>query len=384
MHIAIATHNVFVGDGQGRVNFELARYLLRLGMTVDLIADAIDPRLVEWGANWIPLHPTVPGTGHSMEGLLLAKVWTFNRMANRYLTANREQYDVVMGCGRTLSVPHSINAVHFVHSAWLRSESHPIHDGIGVQSAYQWLFNRLNARWEVDSLRQAEQILAVSEKVRRELIDAGLPAARIQTVVNGVDVDEFRPGPVDRAALGLPADVPLAFFAGDIRSNRKNLDTVLRAVAQVPSLHLAVAGTLDGSPYPAMAADLEMSDRVHFLGYRRDMPELMRAADVFTFPSRYEACTLALLEALASGLPVITAHTTGGAELISQDCGVVLDDPNDAEALAHGLRRITGDPDARATMQRAARSVAQSHSWERMAQRYVDAFRVVSRHPVPA
>jgi hypothetical protein len=58
---------------------------------------------------------------------------------------------------------------------------------------------------------------------------------------------------------------------------------------------------------------LNVSDHVHFLGYRRDIPDLMRTANIFVFPSRYEACPLVLLEAMASGLPIVTAQTAGGS-----------------------------------------------------------------------
>jgi glycosyltransferase involved in cell wall biosynthesis len=384
MHIALVTHNVLIGDGQGRVNFELTRYLLEQGVAVDLIADAVDPQLTELGARRIPLHPTIPGTQRPLRRPLLAKVWRFHQMANRLLARSADRYDVVMGCGRTLSLPHAVNAVHFVHGAWLQSPSHPSRTRSGVTAAYQWLYSRVNAAWEVDSLRQAEIVVSVSDKVRQELAAAGLPAGRIHTIHNGVDVGEFRPGPVDRSALGLPAGVPLALFAGDIRSNRKNLDTVLAALKDVPEMHLAVAGSLPGSPYPAMAADLGLTDRVHFLGFRRDVADLMRAADVFAFPSRYEACTLALLEALASGLPVITATTTGGSELITGDCGTVLHDPEDRDGLAAALQRIAGDAETRSRMSAAARAVAEAHSWDRMAERYLDVFERVARAPVAA
>jgi glycosyltransferase involved in cell wall biosynthesis len=380
MRIAIVTHNVFVGDGQGRVNFELTKYLLRNGYSVDLIADAIDPRLENWGAKWIPLHPTIPGLDQPLDRFLLAKVWRFHQLANRILAENEEKYDIIFACGRTLSIPHSVNAVHFVHDAWLKSDSHPSRNEIGIRAGYQWLFSRINARWEIESLRNAKVIIAVSNKVRGELIEAGVPPNRIETVTNGVDLREFRPGSIDRSALGLPIGVPLALFAGDIRSNRKNLDTVLHALKDVTSMHLAVAGTLDGSPYPAMVKELGMASRVHFLGFRQDMPDLMRAADIFTFPSRYEACTLALLEALASGLPVITAQTTGGAEIITDDCGTVLEDPNDVSELVSALRRIIDQPGVRRKMQSAARSIAEKHSWEQMASQYADIFQRIKHY----
>ena len=86
---------------------------------------------------------------------------------------------------------------------------------------------------------------------------------------------------------------------------------------KIPQLQLAVVGDETQSPFPAMSQKMGLADRVRFLGYRRDVPRLMRTCDMFVFPSRYEACSLALLEALASGLPVISAKTAGGSELIS-------------------------------------------------------------------
>ncbi len=78
-----------------------------------------------------------------------------------------------------------------------------------------------------------------------------------------------------------------------------------------------------------------------------------------------------LLEALASGLPVITAETAGSAELVSRDCGVVLADPNDIPALATALEALIGDEERRVCMGRAARAVAERHSWAQMANAYL-------------
>ena len=362
MHVAIVTHNIIKGDGQGRVNFELVRYLLNQNDRVDLIADNVASELVEAGATWHPVHPT------SMTNL--DKVWDFKRRASHILERCNDQYDAVLACGAVLNLPHTINAVHFVHGAWIKSSSHPIRSGVNPYTIYQWLYSRANARWERQALAQATRIVAVSDKIRKELIDAGLPDNRIFTIINGVDINEFHPGSANRSALNLPDDVPLAIFAGDIRSNRKNLDSVLYALTSVPDLHLAVAGSLEGSPYPALAEQLNLTPRVHFLGFRRDMPALMRAADFFTFPSRYEACTLALLEAMASGLPVITAETTGGAELVTEDCGFVLSDPEDIDGLARAMKQLIMKPSLRQSMGRVAREVAEEHSWEKMAEQY--------------
>ncbi|WP_237181465.1 glycosyltransferase family 4 protein [Paraburkholderia tropica] len=94
----------------------------------------------------------------------------------------------------------------------------------------------------------------------------------------------------------------LLLFVGDLRTPRKNLGTVLEALKQLPEhVHLAVAGYLLGSPYPEMARQLGIESRVHFLGLVREMPMLMRSVDAYVFPSRYEAMSLSLLEAMAAG-----------------------------------------------------------------------------------
>jgi len=378
MKIAIVTHFVRPGDGQGRVNYELSRYLLDQGVEVTLIADEVAPALIEAGAQWMEIHP-------GFHNLRLARVFRFQRLADRLLADVEDQFDLVMGCGHTLNRPHAVNVVHFVHSTWLESPFHPSRESVSMNGTYQWLFSRANAQWELETLHKADRVIAVSDKIHRELEALGLPGPRIETILNGVDTDEFAPGKMDRAALALPLDVPLGFFAGDIQSNRKNLDTVLRALPQVPNMHLAIAGTVGNSPYPALAEQLGVAERVHFLGFRTDVADLMRASDVFVFPSRYEACTLALLEALASGLPVITAVTTGGAELVGENSGVVLDDPDDLPALVDALHRVLSDARLRMSMRRSARSIAEKHTWDRMGARYLDLFeRALHQAPVPA
>ncbi|WP_331270811.1 glycosyltransferase family 4 protein, partial [Richelia intracellularis] len=80
------------------------------------------------------------------------------------------------------------------------------------------------------------------------------------------------------------------------------------------------------------------------MGYRQDMAAIMRSADIFVFPSRYEACTLVLLEAMASGLPVITADTTGGAELVTPESGIVLQDCNNVQSLSLAISFLVNHP----------------------------------------
>jgi glycosyltransferase involved in cell wall biosynthesis len=192
-------------------------------------------------------------------------------------------------------------------------------------------------------------------------------------VPNGTDLEEFRPGNSIRGQFGLPEGVPLFLFAGDIRTTRKNLDTVLRAMVSVENCLLVVAGRLEGSPFPLLARELGVADRVRFLGMIGDMPGLMRSVDAFVFPSRYEAMSLVLLEAMAAGLPVITANSAGGAEIIA-DGGRILDDPEDFKSLAVLMNELVLDENLRRGLGTRARAIAEDYSWRRMATRYLELY----------
>lgn len=372
MKLALVTHNFFCGDGQSRVNYELARYALQEGVEVSLLADRVDSKLQEMGGTWVPVTPGQQKTH-------LVKCWKFARQAHHVLRHIQSGQDIVHANGFTISGPHQVNTSHFVHGVWRRSPVHTAKLRRDLYGLYQWTYSALNASWEKKVYQQAQVVVSVSARVRDELIEIGIPAERIRVIVNGVDPDEFHPGKEDRTALGLPEGVPLALFVGDIRTPRKNLDTILAALKQVPSLHLAVAGDTQASPFPALARQLGIEDRVQFLGFRKDIKQLMRAADIFVFPSRYEACSLALLEAMASGLPILTAQTTGGAELVDAQCGIVLSDPNDVAQLAAALQRLADDPKSRACMGQAARNVAEQHSWTHMAQEYLQLYHNMGR-----
>jgi len=373
MKIAIVNHHTVKGEGQGRVNFEIARYLLANGVDVDLISHKVSEELIKQGATWVPLHPGITSIN-------LAKVWDFRRKANRIIEG--KAYDAVLACGVTLSMPHAVNAVHFVHGTWLRSPYHSSKSRPGIRGSYHWLYTFMNARWERQTLAQADTVVAVSPMVRDELIQVGIPAKKIEVVVNGVDVNEFKPGHVNRQALGLPEDTLLGLFVGDLQSPIKNLDGVLRALADVGGVHLAVAGSVSGSPYPKLAKRLGVDERVCFLGFRRDINKLMRAADFFTLPSRRDSCPLVLLEAMASGLPVITSRQVGNSHLVSDSgSGFVLTNPDDHEALCQALLTLRDAPKTRSEMGRSARQEVERHSWKKMADRYYTILRAAACLP---
>jgi glycosyltransferase involved in cell wall biosynthesis len=372
--LCIVTHKVKKGDGQGRVNYEVAKEAIRRGHHLTLVASEIAPELQQSSqVNWV----SIPVEKFPTEFI---RNFIFSQKSAAWLRKHRTEVDLVKVNGAITSAASDVNAIHFVHSSWLLSPAHISRVRRDLYGFYQWLYTALNGYWEKQAFRKAKVIVAVSQKVAQELEDIGVERSRIQVIVNGVDLEEFSPGSACRQTLGLPENVTLALFAGDIRTTRKNLDTVLRALVKVPNLHLAVVGNTEASPFPAMAESLGVNQRVHFLGYRRDIAQIMRAVNLFVFPSRYEACTLVLLEALASGLPVITATATGGAELITPECGVVLPNSDDADALANALSSLASNSTQMQQMGHAARAVAEQHSWGIMAQTYVNLFEELSKN----
>ncbi len=154
---------------------------------------------------------------------------------------------------------------------------------------------------------------------------------------------------------------------------------MLRALVHVPELHLAVIGATEDSPYLQLADQLQLNERVHFLKPQHPISEVMRAVDLFVFPSRYEPYGLVVIEAMASGLPVITTATTGAAEIVTPECGVVLSDSEDTNALAEALRTLANDSDLRNRMGKAARTIAEQHSWASMAKTYIELFEELSK-----
>ncbi len=368
MKLCIVTRKIVKGDGQGRANYEIVREAVRRGHQVILVANSVATELLQnEQIEWV----YVPIKGWPIE--LLREI-AFSQLSAAWLRKHHSEFDLVQVYGSVTSFPSDVNTAQFVHSGWLQSPVHISRLRQDYYGAYQWLYTVLNARWEKKAFHQAKVVVAVSERIKQELLDIGVPDKNIQVILNGVDVEEFWPGTADREKLGLPTDVSLALFAGDIRLNRKNLDTVLHALVKVPTLHLAVVGSTEGSPYPQLAQSLGLSSRVHFLGFRLDLSEIMRAVDLFVFPSRYEPFGMVVSEAMASGLPVVTTRTTGASEIVTQACGVVLFDSEDSHDLAQALEKFANDPDLRKQMGRAGRAIAEEHSWESKAQSYVNLF----------
>lgn len=366
MKLAIVTHKIIKGDGQGRVNYEITKEAISRGHQVTLLASEVAADLAELPqVDWIKIKV------NNLPSELLKKIY-FSQRSGAWLKKHESEWDLAIANGTITNAPTQVNIVHFVHNFWLASPYHIWRSRKDLYGLYQWLYSASNAYWERKIFPKTPVIIAVSRQIEKELLSIKVQPQKIITIPNGIDLDEFSPGKVSRNKWHLPPDIPIALFAGDIRFSRKNLDTVLHALAKVPNLHLAVAGIIKGSPYLKLADSLNLSHRVHWLGLRKDIPELMKAVDFLVFPSRYEPFGMVVIEAMATGLPVITAKTTGASALISSESGFVLENPNDVEALAQNMQKIANNPELSQKMGIKARAIACQYSWQKMAQTYLN------------
>jgi glycosyltransferase involved in cell wall biosynthesis len=210
----------------------------------------------------------------------------------------------------------------------------------------------------------------LSDQLEAELLDFGIPRARLFRVSNGVDLQRFRPSPAERAEvrreLGLSEDIFVVLYAGQLiaRKGLRVLDGAWRIVRAQSNARLLLAGA-GPEPIPEGACAL---------GPRRDIDRLLAAADLLVLPSNNESFGNVILEAWASGVPVVATKTGLGRLIDGTGVQVDRDDP---QSLAQTILSLQKD---RATLHRfgaAARKQAERFSIAASADRYVEIYRTL-------
>jgi UDP-glucose:(heptosyl)LPS alpha-1,3-glucosyltransferase len=252
----------------------------------------------------------------------------------------------------------------------------PLHRFTALRDTYR--YGRFRPHRLVVNLVTAEETL----------LREAYPALRTPTVVigNGVDTSAFAPADDQQrrqarsASLIAADDVALLFVGHEF--DRKGLTPLLESLALVPeNVRLIVVG---GSPdlvarAGATADALGVASRVHFVGPVADPRPYFQASDVFVLPSAYESYGLVVLEALASGLPVIATPTGCVPDLITSGVNGFVVEPSAAD-IARAVVALAGVP--RDQLARAARSTAEGATWSSVADRYLDALTQLGTAPV--
>ncbi len=240
----------------------------------------------------------------------------------------------------------------------------------------------------------ADAIVAPSRTVEDALRDAGCPPQRLQLIRKGVSEAPSRTAQRRtaarkslaecRPAFALKEHTPLAVFIGRLHYS-KGLGDLVEAwgpiVAQWPNARLWLVG--DGPHRRELKEFIELQGldhRIFLAGAFDDVEEILQAADLFVQPAHADGISLALLEAMAAGLPVVASDTPGNREVVGDACGI-LAPPRDAAALSKAIAKSLANPDQRDELSRTARrKVETDFSLSRSAVRHLELFETLVRN----
>jgi glycosyltransferase involved in cell wall biosynthesis len=216
----------------------------------------------------------------------------------------------------------------------------------------------LHGRWRQEA-EQADRILAGSSFVKETLAEQGIPEWKISVINYGVDPERFRPGPGHKVR-----DKFTVLFVGSIMQ-RKGIAYLLEAISRLDltDLELVLCGNVAGT-----GAGLKPYARfLTRLGHvpHRDIPKVYQEADVFVMPSLVEGLSLTILEAMASGIPVIATPNTGALDLMADGEHGFIVPIRDSESIAERIDYLYRNRESCLDLGQAARRQAVNYSWAR-------------------
>jgi UDP-glucose:(heptosyl)LPS alpha-1,3-glucosyltransferase len=371
LRIAIVLDKFLPSRGGERYFSFLAHELTEMGHEVHVFATQIEQ------------------TGNEAYRLHLIPVWKFPRsmrilsfLRNSARAIEESSFDIVHGVAPTIAA-NVYNPHGGVEQAYLKQEF------ASMSSRYYYLYRLLRRYlsprhyievWAQKRLYQkgrVERTIAISRMIKRDLMTYyGVPEKKIAVVFNAVDLHRFRPENRNlyrakkRDELGIGRSEVLILFAGN-NYRLKGLEPLVAALGivkrSVPGtpFRLLVAGRGRRHRYQRLAERVGVSDMLIFLGAVTGMEQYYAASDLYVHPTFYDSCSLTVLEALASGLPVVTSRFNGAADAIASDKGgLVIQDPSDARELAAAITFFS-DAKRRSLASTAARAWMEDYTQER-------------------
>jgi glycosyltransferase involved in cell wall biosynthesis len=290
----------------------------------------------------VTLHvePTLVREVHPVkDALALLRLVRFLRDARCEIVHTHSSKAGILGrvAARLAGVPV---VVHTVHGWSFRPGQSPL-----VFRSYVWL-ERLCARW-------CRALVVVAEADRAEGLTLGIGRPEKYVLIrSGIEIETYRDVGLTRAEarrrIGVPEDVFVVGSVGRLSCQKAPLD-LLKAFAGVarerPDARLVMVG--DGPLRREFEVAMEragLQERVHLLGLRRDVPELLRAFDVFALASRWEGLPRVFPQAMAAGLPIVATRVDGAADAIASGESGWLVDVGDVAGMAHRLLELAADP----------------------------------------
>ena len=200
---------------------------------------------------------------------------------------------------------------------------------------------RLGGYYNLKYYKKCDYLICNTNDIREYVLRMGWPGERAVYLPNFIGEDSLPP--VERACFNTPEDQPLIVCVGRLHYN-KAFDVIIEALVEIENACLWIAG--DGplaGELRRKAADCSVQERVRFLGWRDDISAILAAADVFVCPSRHEPLGNVILEAWATGVPVVAAASQGPSQLIVDGENGLLAPVDDPAKLAAAIKRVLQD-----------------------------------------
>ena len=338
-------------------------------------------------ASEIALFENLPAPNHDLERAAAQQSLTTHRIpcsGQIDLSVGRRLRELVHATQADIIHAHGYKADIYAWSA-RRSSSPPL-----LSTCHTWYDNTrlLRAYGIADRyiLRSFAAVVAVSKEVHDRLLHAGVPPGRVSMIANGIDPKPFQQ---DRPAEPDPTRPLTVGLVGRL-SHEKGIDLFLQAAAsvlkQLPQTRFIVFG--EGPDRPALEHllhSLKLTDQVSLPGRRDDMPAVYASLDVLVSSSRQEGLPVSLLEAMASGLPILATAVGEVPSLIRHQQTGLLVAPNDVPSLSQAITTLLTDPALRHRLgARAAQLVATEFSANTMTGHYRHLYRSLLTEPSPA
>ncbi|WP_334788550.1 glycosyltransferase family 4 protein [Nostoc sp.] len=355
-----------------RANFALADYLARQGQEVHLLAHRVANELLAY-PNVKFHHVPKIASSYLLSSPLLNRMGCI--LAQRLTNAGGR---VLVNGGNCQW--EDINWVHYVHAAYRPNNPAGLLRRLKSSVSYQ-----LFLKTERQALQLARVIIVNSDRTKRDLIERlGIAEQRLHEVYYGIDPKVFFPATQQkrlalRQQLGWSPDKPIVVFIGALGDRRKGFDTLFAAWQQLCTspdwdADLVVVGVgAELTLWQHRAVAIGISSRIHFLGFRTDVPHILQAADCLVAPTRYEAYGLGVHEALCCGLPSIVSAKAGVAERYSPQLqDLLIPNPEDALDLAARLQKWWWHKDHYSKLVSSLSQELRAYTWDDMARKILN------------
>lgn len=390
MNVCFVTPEYFpISGGTGAYVYYLSRSLQKLGHNVHVVArhsedseDVVDGVAVHYRKG---------------QGNAVTRYWRFARSASKKLEELDKKigFDVIhanLPLVPSFAIPSdSAKAlVCAVHSTWKGEAIVTRRDNpknLNPNEKMMLRFNFMLRSYEKKLMKRSDALIAVSKYTVDELTELyGIDEEKIHVIYNGVDVEKFKPR-TNRAELrrefGLEEGQKIVLFVGRLY-HRKGLEILLHSIPPVLQEFRDVKFVISGTGFKKkeerlrkLAKELDIEDHVTFLGYVPDekLPDLYADSDIFVLPAIYENFPFAILEAQATGLPVISTKVGGIPEfLVDNENGFVID-PGDSTQLTQRVLTLLQDPKLAKEMgDRGRKLIEEKFSWRLITSQVIDLY----------